>query len=247
MKKKIISFSLWGDNPTYTVGAIKNAKLAEEIYPGWICRFYTARPSVPEDIINQLSELKNTELVFMDDPELRVETEPTRRSLFTFEGMFWRFDAAIDSDVMISRDTDSRLGPREKAAVDEWLNSDKDFHIMRDNIQHGLPIMGGMWGVRNGLLSNIEELIDNYRTSTKKTTNQFNDDQLFLLHQVYPLVYDKSMQHDSHYAVSLLGDWKDITWRHQADGIIYGLTRPFPWYDEDDEYQFVGQQYAADQ
>jgi len=36
MKKKIISFSLWGDKPMYTIGAIKNAKLAEEIYPGWI-------------------------------------------------------------------------------------------------------------------------------------------------------------------------------------------------------------------
>lgn len=40
MIKKIIAFSLWGDNPKYTVGAIKNAKLTSEIYPGWISRFY---------------------------------------------------------------------------------------------------------------------------------------------------------------------------------------------------------------
>ena len=27
---KIISFSVWGTDPTYTIGAIKNAKLAKE-------------------------------------------------------------------------------------------------------------------------------------------------------------------------------------------------------------------------
>jgi len=93
----------------------------------------------------------------MDDPEPRVETEPTRRSLFTFEGTFWRFYAAADADVMICRDVDSRLGLREKFAVDEWLESDKDCHIMRDNEEHGAPICAGMWGARNGILSNIKD------------------------------------------------------------------------------------------
>ena len=31
--KKVISFSLWGDIPRYTVGAIKNADLALRFYP----------------------------------------------------------------------------------------------------------------------------------------------------------------------------------------------------------------------
>lgn len=30
-----VSFSLWGDNPIYNVGIIKNAELMETIYPGW--------------------------------------------------------------------------------------------------------------------------------------------------------------------------------------------------------------------
>ena len=29
--KKVIGFSVWGDNPKYTIGAIKNAKLAKEL------------------------------------------------------------------------------------------------------------------------------------------------------------------------------------------------------------------------
>ena len=71
-------------------------------------------------------------------------------------GMFWRFLAADHlSDIVLSRDTDSRLNKREKAAVDEWLNSDKDFHIMRDHPYHATEILGGMWGCRNGILHGI--------------------------------------------------------------------------------------------
>ena len=38
---KLITFSLWGQDPKYLVGAIRNAELASEIYPDWICRFYS--------------------------------------------------------------------------------------------------------------------------------------------------------------------------------------------------------------
>ena len=47
---KVIAFSLWGDNPKYNVGAIKNAELAKVVYPGWVCRFYVGA-SVPQETI----------------------------------------------------------------------------------------------------------------------------------------------------------------------------------------------------
>jgi len=51
--KKIISFSLFGDNPLYCFGAIENAKIANKIYEGWKTRFYIAN-DVPEIYINEL-------------------------------------------------------------------------------------------------------------------------------------------------------------------------------------------------
>ena len=48
---KIIAFSLWGNNPKYTVGAIKNADIAGKLFPEWICRFYIGK-SVPENIVS---------------------------------------------------------------------------------------------------------------------------------------------------------------------------------------------------
>ena len=145
--KKIISFSLWGDNPTYTVGAIKNADLALEIYPGWICRYYVGK-STPIDIVSSLVERENTEVFVMSEPG-------------NWTGMFWRFYPASEPDVevMLSRDTDSRLNLREAAAVDEWLAGDKNFHIMRDHPYHATEILGGMWGVRNGFLLGMRQAI----------------------------------------------------------------------------------------
>lgn len=44
----------------------------------------------------------------------------------------------------ISRDTDSRLGLRESAAVDEWVKSGKMLHTMRDHpVGHTAPILAG--------------------------------------------------------------------------------------------------------
>jgi hypothetical protein len=108
-------------------------------------------------------------------------------------GMFWRFYACEDSDIMLSRDTDSRLSNREKLSVDEWLESDKDFHIMRDHPYHNTEILGGMWGVRNGLLKNIKELIVDYTKG-----NFWQVDQNFLREKIYPLVINNSFTHDSY-------------------------------------------------
>ena len=48
----------------------------------------------------------------------------------------------------MSRDLDSRLNDREQAAVQEWLQSTKAFHFMRDNPSHGTPILGCGWGCK---------------------------------------------------------------------------------------------------
>lgn len=46
----------------------------------------------------------------------------------------------------MSRDLDSRFSDREYAAVQDWLKSDKVFHVMRDHPLHDFSIFGGLWG-----------------------------------------------------------------------------------------------------
>ena len=125
---------MWGNNPKYTIGAIKNAQLLNTIYPGWIAWFYCGN-SVPEEIVEYLNSSENCEVFRMNEPG-------------NWMGTFWRFyPASIEEvDVMLSRDCDSRLNKREKLAVDEWLKSDKNFHIMRDHPWHNTEILAGLWG-----------------------------------------------------------------------------------------------------
>jgi hypothetical protein len=177
--KKIISFCLWGTNPVYNVGAIRNAEIATEIYHDWVCRYYVGK-STPKDIIEKLKSFDNTEIIEMD-----VDGDWT--------GMFWRFYPASenDVDVVIVRDCDSRLNQREKDAVDEWLNSDKEFHIMRDHPAHGTEILGGMWGSKKGIIKNMKEMIDEYIKG-----DFWQVDQNFLREKIYPIVKDNSFVHD---------------------------------------------------
>ena len=108
-------------------------------------------------------------------------------------GMLWRFEAASDPDVevMISRDVDSRLIPREKAAVDEWLESDKGFHIMRDHPWHKYTILGGMWGAKKGTIPEMTDLIKDFE---RKDT--YGVDYDFCQNIVWPRVKDNCMIHD---------------------------------------------------
>ena len=181
--KKVISFSLWGDNPTYNIGAIKNAELAKVFYPDFECWFYIHQESVPEETIKKLQEFDNSKIILKTGDLNKIKP------------MMWRFEAIDDEDVeiMMSRDTDTRFLLREKLAVDEWLSSNKLFHIMRDHPHHNFCILGGMFGTKK-----IKQL-----PNWKYIMNSFNQtghrmyDQDFLRDYIYPLIKNNSTIHAS--------------------------------------------------
>ncbi len=185
--KKIISFSLWGDNPKYTTGAVENIKLQKKYYPGWVCRFYI-HDSVPSHIYDRL---KN------DGAEL-VEKTGDLGSKMDQPGMFWRFEVLKDKDVerFIIRDADSRLSQREINCVNDWIESKKSFHIIRDHQQHGTKIMGGMWGAAKDFINMIDydDLIKQFSILDYK--NMYATDQEFLARMIYPLLKDDVLIHD---------------------------------------------------
>ena len=114
---------------------------------------------------------------------------------FNHSGLFWRFLPLYDDyDVLLSRDCDSRISQREVDSVNEWLNSDKDFHIMRDHPYHTVPILSGMWGSKKGILKNIDFLLKYWKEYTYKGKFQA-DDQDFLGQIIYPIVYKNAIEH----------------------------------------------------
>lgn len=189
--KKIISFSIWGSNPKYTLAAIKNIELARELYPGWICRFYVDE-TVPMDVIGDLLYL-----------EAEVVKMPKSDGNY---GMFWRFYPLDDPEVerFIVRDTDSRLSTRERAAVQEWEDSGKPFHIMRDNKWHNVvPICGAMWGATKDFRPKYDELLkkwlslNGHKIFSHPRGKYFYTDQYFLAEVIWPLIINKHIAHES--------------------------------------------------
>jgi hypothetical protein len=174
---KVVSYSLWGNNPKYTIGALRNAELVKKYYPGWEARFYIGS-STDKKIVDELKNLGANVIEMTEKGDWR--------------GMFWRFDAASDNDVdvMISRDCDSRISLREVAAVNRWIESGAMFHIMRDHPWHGAPILGGMWGVKSPFLKNMRELITCFEKG-----DFWQVDQNFLK-TLFPLVKPYAMVHD---------------------------------------------------
>ena len=189
--KKIISFSVYGENPIYLKGAETNIDEAEKVYPDWICRFYCTK-----DIKNLEALLKDKrcEVVVLDSP---------------IWPMYWRFFVVDDPmvDVMISRDSDSIVGEKEKTAVEDWLQRKESFHTMHDmdaDNAHAKIVMGGMWGLKTNTLKGITNLIDLY-AKTLDYKWQYSQDQDFLEKYLFTLYKNDCIDHSSH---------KKIKWEH---------------------------------
>lgn len=187
-KKKVISFSLWGDNPKYLVGANYNAIIARQLFVddgGWICRFYVSK-DMNVNLIKTLIDMDNVEVYKVLNDEIN--------------GLFWRFLPPIDDEsieAFIVRDTDSRLSLREYISVCDWYNSNKRFHIIRDHPHHDNVVLGGLWGMKkiNNKFPIDLQLYKSTLESYWKNKN-WGCDQTWLWEKIIPEVTKECLIHD---------------------------------------------------
>ena len=180
---KVISFSLYGNLPKYNIGSIKNSELYKKFFPDWEMWVYH-NDSVPKET---LDILKNNKVKLID---MQVEEGP-RNAL-------WRFLPAQDEsvDYFISRDCDSRLFERDVISVNDWIESEKPFHIIREHPWgHTWVINAGMWGCVGGFIEDIKDSMNEYFKNSK-WSNVREVDQWFLKECIYPEVKDYSFISD---------------------------------------------------
>lgn len=183
---KVLSFCLWGDNPTYLVGAIRNAISATQFYPDFKCWFYIHKETVPSNTIIKLEKMDNVKIIYKSG------------NLSQMSPMMWRFEAIDDPEVNIniSRDLDTEILPREKMAVDEWLESNCLLHIMRDHPYHKSKIMGGMFGIKKSTITWMDK-INYFNKNNFHKQNDYGHDQDFLEKIIYPLYTNSCIIHAS--------------------------------------------------
>lgn len=112
--------------------------------------------------------------------------------------MFIRYLPILDGvsdpdDVVFVRDTDCCYSNQELKLIKRWLESDKDFHIIRGHPLHIYPIMGGLFGIRGGLKMVFDDV---FRRNKEMTTSwSYNADQIFLAKKIYPKVAHSALVH----------------------------------------------------
>lgn len=175
--KRAISYCVWGDQNLYNYGLYENALLLPKIFPGWeMIIYYTKTANLK--VIKELNNMENVKCFEIDIPD-------------TFRNSMLRFMAgfAKNYDATIFRDADSRLLKRDFSAVQEWLKSNKPFHIMRDHPNHGNKISAGLWGVRNRFFVKHLEIKNKYFEYLQdKNLKKWTIDEQFLQKEVYPYV-----------------------------------------------------------
>lgn len=166
--QRIISVSVFGDNPRYLEGARKQYELAKYWYPGWTFRLYiddASRVNLPGAEVIEISSKTN--------------------------GMFWRFYPLFEEAIVIARDADSRFTAREVMAVHEWVASGRKYHLMRDHAWHRTTINGGMLGVKGPLSAKLA--ISMMVASIGEC--KYGRDEDWLEAEVYPHIGDDAVVH----------------------------------------------------
>lgn len=180
---KIISFSLWGSNPKYVVGLRRNLELMRDVYPGWKAAVYWGTDIDRRDRAKIIDE-------FID-----IWGASTIIGGADWRNMFHRFrvlEDVRDADLFISRDCDSRLTPREAAAVEAWVDSEYGFHTIHDHYHHTVPMLGGMWGMKRGAMPEFDEQLADW---VDNCGSYWQVDQEFLTQRVWPVARHDVLNH----------------------------------------------------
>ena len=180
-ERRVLAFSLYnGDVPRYRDGAYANLELWPQKFPGWeLWIYYDTTTSEP--VLQRLRD-GGAKLINMTDSGLT-------------NAMTWRFTVASDPTVdrYLVRDIDSRLNQRDKDAVDEWIASDKKWHIIRDHPSHSrYPMSGGLWGGTKDAIPDMTA-----RLKQMAISSAYVADMQWLAKVVWPIAQQSVMQHDS--------------------------------------------------
>jgi len=211
--QKILAFSFYGNPKTkeqrrrkYFQGIERNLAEMGAVYgKAWTMRLYIDL-ELSSPVFKKLCSLACSNNNFDLCLASNLPGNPVRNASNIFPRI-WRFFPTLDPqvDILLSRDLDSLIGPREVSAVREWLKSGKLIHSMRDHPQHQVPMLAGTWGARltspraRQKWKTSWDLIMKHKMTTAPPNATNGPDQIILQHAVWSWwgKYD-SMEHDSY-------------------------------------------------
>lgn len=168
-----VAFCLFGEdeNDIYVQGFLQNERMYREFYGSESHHIYLYLPPRLFSALETTVDPQMTSLI--EVPGLPEDQTAT----------FWRFRALkeVQADFYLFRDADSRPIARERACVSEWIESGKDYHVIRDHQYHNMPMLAGLWGCTAYAAKRIQILPRLIRKSF------YGVDQVYLQNFVWPM------------------------------------------------------------
>jgi len=168
---KQISYSLFGTQAKYYVGAEKNLEINKQLLPDWENVIYYHPNMTNLESVEKLGKLGGTMIDVTTLPSIGIE--------YIHFPYFWRFLSFFQGGISLSRDLDSRVSEREVVYINKWLDSEKDFFIIRDHPWHS-PVPAGLVGMRN----NRQDFVDHFINFVNTQSLAWGADQT-IIHEFY--------------------------------------------------------------
>ena len=140
MKNNYFSFSLYSSSRAnfnaYAKGAYENYLTIKNNYPTFRCIFYIDKNTTENEWVKKLI-LTDSKIIYKDN------------NYKNQKAVLWRFQPLIEGhfDICFFRDCDSRITKREDILIKKFIESEKNYHVIRD-YPHKNKILAGMWGVK---------------------------------------------------------------------------------------------------
>jgi hypothetical protein len=177
---KVFTFTLYGTNPKYVRGLHENIKIISEKFPDFKVAVFCGNDAPVHEFANY--------------PHVVLGPAKYPDHLARLD----RFCAIDDKNVeiMIVRDSDSRINERDEWCIREFIKSPHMAHIIRDHPYHTTQIMAGLWGIKQGCIRHLDmrRYIDLYIQQNRHIRRQ-DCDQHFLRDIIYPKIVDMSLIH----------------------------------------------------
>ena len=166
--------SLYGRDPLYTYGAIRNLQLHRCFLPDWTIRIYTLQPSddlpkhlaVPQPVLDKLTVL-GAELVYLNSSYINVEPR------------LWRFLVADDVSVthFLIRETHARLNAKYETLVKAWLDTSSPFFCCRDKDAQFALTAGTLGAERKVFVTLLGKSVENIIRTQRFYVNESPSDE----------------------------------------------------------------------
>lgn len=195
---KVIAYSLFGDPdsfefPFYLRGIYFNARMNRLLYPDW-----TTVVEVDAGLINFVRPLlKTLEAHYNIGSNVPNSVGPNYPD--KCRKMLWRMFPVFAKGVthVLCRDADAITTYRESKSVDRWLASGYGYHGINDDPAHGIPLMGGMIGIRTeDFRRDFPDVLTWNQLIRDSKLDTHGTDQDLLMKKIYPRIGPQNLYWD---------------------------------------------------